>query len=232
MNTDRNASSASEELTTSAEQVPAASRSLDFGFRTVSLTSRQMTALVYGGLLFLAASLASVGGLIRWTIRYVGLPPYQPRQGIPFSAAEMFNYYIAFFFNPVLLFFVVLVCAFVGYMMLRAAGAAGRETLPRQDYALLSHLVTEEKEKGIDLYVMLQSLTGTIGMFTKLWISGLPLATIVLTIIFSLLGLASGEAKLLDLANLTLGAFLGSYVQRRTLGTEESPRALQPRNTT
>src|SRR4051794_27472114 len=50
-------------------------------------------------------------------------------------------------------------------------------------------------------------------LFTKLGLTGLPLATISLTIIFSLLATAN-PGTFLDLAKLTLGAFIGSYVQR------------------
>jgi hypothetical protein len=57
---------------------------------------------------------------------------------------------------------------------------------------------------------------GAIGTFIKLQITGLPLATICLTILFALLGLLSGlQSPFYDLAKLTLGAFIGSYVQRQ-----------------
>ena len=116
-----------------------------------------------------------------------------------------------------------------GYNLLSAAGAATKEVIPRSDYELLSSLVAEEKEKGIDLYVRLNSLSGATGFFTKIGITGLPLATIALSLIFTVLGLtqASGT-KLFDLANLTLGAFLGSYVQRQVFTSQARPKTGTP----
>ncbi|MDR3571098.1 MAG: hypothetical protein P4L81_02775 [Candidatus Pacebacteria bacterium] len=125
-------------------------------------------------------------------------------------------WYVGGYIPALILFFSAVVCAIVGYSLLNAAGAASKEVIPRQDYELLSALVSEEKEKAIDLYVRLNSLSGFTGFFTKIGITGLPLATIALSLTFTILGLSSGgNTKLYDLANLTLGAFLGSYVQRQ-----------------
>jgi hypothetical protein len=51
-------------------------------------------------------------------------------------------------------------------------------------------------------------------MFTKLGLTGLPLTTVVLTLIFSFMA-AAGAEGFMDLAKLTLGAFIGSFVQRQ-----------------
>jgi hypothetical protein len=57
------------------------------------------------------------------------------------------------------------------------------------------------------------------GNFTKLGITGLPLTTVLLTLIFSLISLMPIPTQrgdnFLDLAKLTLGAFIGSFVQRQ-----------------
>src|SRR6266702_3116346 len=100
----------------------------------------------------------------------------------------------------------------------RIAGARGcmrpcsaQTSDPPSSTRALSALVSEEKEKAIDLYVRLNSLSGFTGFFTKIDITGLPLATIALSLVFTILGLfEGGNTKLYDLANLTLGAFLGS----------------------
>ena len=85
--------------------------------------------------------------------------------------------------------------------------------------------MSEEKEKAIDLYVRLNSLSGATGFFTKIGITGLPLATIALSLIFTILGLTQATGtKLFDLANLTLGAFLGSYVQRQVSTAQSRPK--------
>lgn len=119
-----------------------------------------------------------------------------------------------------ILFLSAIVSAAIGYALLNAAGAAGREVIPKQDYPLLSGLLEGEKEKGVDLYIRLNSLSGLTGIFTKIGITGLPLATIALTLIFASFGFhTNASPKFLDFANLTLGAFLGSYVQRHVSST-------------
>ena len=171
----------------------------------------QQQALVYSGLLFMFVSLCCFGGLLWWLFRIGGLSPYTSERG-----PSEIMWYIGGYMPALIMFFSAIISALVGYSLLSAAGAATKEVIPRSDYELLSALVAEEKEKGIDLYVRLNSLSGATGFFTKIGITGLPLATIALSLIFTVLGLtqASGT-KLFDLANLTLGAFLGSYVQRQ-----------------
>jgi hypothetical protein len=56
--------------------------------------------------------------------------------------------------------------------------------------------------------------SGATGTFTKIGLTGLPLATILLTIFLGVAGLVN--AQFFDLAKLTLGAFLGSFVQRQS----------------
>ena len=56
-------------------------------------------------------------------------------------------------------------------------------------------------------------------MFTKVGLTGLPPATILLVIFFSLFAFYEADtdksfASFMDLTKLTLGAFIGSYVQR------------------
>jgi hypothetical protein len=87
--------------------------------------------------------------------------------------------------------------------------------LPPQDRKLLEDLIRDGNEKGIDQYVRLSSLSGTTGAATKLGLTGLPLATASLTIFFSALAIF-GINGFLDLTKLTLGAFIGSFVQRTT----------------
>ena len=65
----------------------------------------------------------------------------------------------------------------------------------------------------------LSSLSGFTGTFTKLGLTGLPLATVALTLIFAALALLpvglEGQKSFFDLTKLTLGAFIGSFVQRQ-----------------
>jgi len=110
-----------------------------------------------------------------------------------------------------------IIAAVIGYGLLRAAGTATKEVIPKQDKDLLSEMLRLGNHDGINEYIKLGSLSGVIGSFTKLGITGLPLATIGLTTFFSVLGLMlpSSSQALFDLAKLTLGAFIGSYVQRQ-----------------
>jgi hypothetical protein len=116
----------------------------------------------------------------------------------------------------ILAFLIGIIAAFTGYRLLWAAGTARKEVIPQQDYALLKQMLLEGNHDGINEYIKLGSLSGVIGSFTKLGITGLPLATIGLTTFFSVLGLMlPSQGALFDLAKLTLGAFIGSYVQRQ-----------------
>ena len=102
----------------------------------------------------------------------------------------------------------------IAYRIVIASGVKSKEIIPNQDYELLAPLVRDGKTDAIDQYVRLSSLSGFTGTFTKLDLTGLPLATIALTLIFSMLALFRMD-QFLDLAKLTLGAFIGSFVQRQ-----------------
>lgn len=54
---------------------------------------------------------------------------------------------------------------------------------------LISRAVIDGKAEPIDQHVRLRSLTGWAGTFTKLGITGLPLVTVFLTLIFSAVAL-------------------------------------------
>lgn len=76
------------------------------------------------------------------------------------------------------------------------------------------HAITSETYSMIG--PRLSSLGGATGTATKLGLTGLPLATVGLTIFFSVVALFDSRADggFMDLAKLTLGAFIGSFVQR------------------
>src|SRR6266851_2773475 len=124
--------------------------------------------------------------------------------------------YIAHLFPAAAMLVAGIICGVIGYMLINIAGATTRRVLPRQDYVLLSRLILDEKEKGIQLYIILHSLSGITGVFTKIGFSGLPLATMTLTIFLTLMSLK--DERFSQMAQLTLGAFLGSFVERRQSG--------------
>jgi hypothetical protein len=77
--------------------------------------------------------------------------------------------------------------------------------------------------------VRLSSLSGATGTATKLGLTGLPLATVGLTIFFSAISIF-GAQGFLDLAKLTLGAFIGSFVQRAVSGERQTSASGVVRN--
>lgn len=173
---------------------------------TPFVADRQTVALTYGGMAFFLASLIALAVL---AVRlYLIKSEYEPP-----NRDVLFSWFVAVYLGPVLLLAAAFFAAFVGYVLLRTAGAASREVIPRQDYELLSRLLMQNNATGIDQYIRLSSLGGFAGIFAKVGLSGLPLATIGLTLAFTIISLWGGK-EVFDLAKLTLGAFIGSYVQR------------------
>lgn len=189
---------------------------------------------LYSGLLFLfvAIGLFVTGGLSIYKVSQqgpiIGWPRVdvsaelssQPSATVKSSGAltdrDRYDFYgqiLSFFLGPLLLFLSGCVCAWVGFRLLKSAGVVERHVLPPQDYQLLSTAITDGNEKAISEYIRLSSLAGTTGTFTKIGLTGLPLATVFLTLILGAVGIF--VPKFLDLAQLTLGAFIGSYVQRK-----------------
>jgi hypothetical protein len=112
---------------------------------------------------------------------------------------------------------IALVSLVLGTRTMLKDASAPTVVIPAQDRRLLESLIRDSNEKGIDQYVRLSSLSGTTGTATKLGLTGLPLATVGLTIFFSIVAIF-GVDGFLDLAKLTLGAFIGSFVQRNITG--------------
>jgi len=110
-----------------------------------------------------------------------------------------------------------IITALLGHRLLTSAQTAYTRTIPKDDLPLVEDAVKDGKPEPIDQYVRLRSLSGWAGNFTKLGITGLPLTTVFLTLVFSAVSLLpiSTASNFLDLAKLTLGAFIGSFVQRQ-----------------
>jgi hypothetical protein len=163
-----------------------------------------------------------LGGYSIYTVTREGpvigipMPTASDAQTGTLTERDRYNFYgriLSYCLGPILLFLSGSVCSIVGNRLLRSAGAVSKEVIPQQDYALLASAIANGNDKAISEYIRLSSLSGTTGTFTKIGLTGLPLATIFLTILLALLGLA--VPKFLDLAQLTLGAFIGSYVQKK-----------------
>jgi hypothetical protein len=121
---------------------------------------------------------------------------------------------------PLFLVVAAAVSTLFGFLVLHSVGAANRLVIPAQDREMLGRMIEERNVEGIELYIRLSSLSGPTGFFQKIGVYGLPLATIILSVGFGILALfAYGAPEIhntfADLAKLSLGAFLGSYVQRQ-----------------
>jgi hypothetical protein len=103
---------------------------------------------------------------------------------------------------------------YVGARIIISATAIRRDVIPPQDRELLEPLIKDHNKESIEQYVILSSLAGATGTATRLGLTGLPLITVALTLIFAALELCKPGGGFMDLAKLTLGAFIGSFVQR------------------
>ena len=166
----------------------------------------QIRATTYGGLIFIIISV-----LMFITL---SLFLYFSEQNV---SMERTWDVLSAYFPQVLMFVAALLSAMIGIILLRMAGTAQKQVIPERDYELITGMLKTEKS-GIDGYIKLSSLIGISGFFTKIGFSGLPLATILLTLIFSFLALFTDPKtgpNFFYLSKLTLGAFIGSYVQKQ-----------------
>jgi hypothetical protein len=125
---------------------------------------------------------------------------------------------LASFYPEILLCAIAVFAGLVGVSLLRSVGLATVSPGPvinPDEWAILSSEVKGGKEDAISQYIRLRSLSGFTGGFTMLGLTGLPLATIGLTLFFALMYAYSGDLPFMDLAKLTLGAFIGSFVQKQ-----------------
>jgi len=218
-------------------------------FPTYKVSDRFKIIFVGSGLTFLIAALIlfCVTGYLAYRASsltplamYAGGSVDKPQ---PLTDTDKFRvmFGILQVFLPTLICFVAaFLCSLIGIRVLRASGVATVQVISPQDYQLLGTAVASGNDKAIDLWVRLSSLSGATGTFTKIGLTGLPLATIALTLFLGFCGLFNKE--FFELAKLTLGAFLGSYVQRqnnveagRTVArqaAEETVRSIAPQQTT
>lgn len=136
------------------------------------------------------------------------------------------------YFGVIMVVFIGIACAFFAIRLFSKAGSLTSSVIRPEDRRLLEPLISEPKKEAISEYIRLASLTGFSGTFTKLGFTGLPLATVVLTLILLGISLSPVDDDLrkgvFDMAKLTLGAFLGSFVQRnieqeRLTRTQDTP---------
>jgi hypothetical protein len=131
-----------------------------------------------------------------------------------------------------------------------ASGAPARDYIPPKDREELVKILskTQDHKEALEIFKQFVSLYGFTGNIIRFGVSGLPLLTVAMTIFFTLLAaliwfidvyVTGGLTKetsatpviiaLTDLAKLTLGAFIGSFVQRHISesASQKSPPAGQ-----
>jgi hypothetical protein len=167
-------------------------------------TAARGTAIItWAGLIIIYLSVAAFGLVGFLLYRTAGL-----------ARADLYKYTPEFMVSAIGVF-----AALLGVKLVRAGGLSPSDPLPvvnPVEWRILSAALTKCDEDPIGQYIRLSSLTGATGFFTKLGLSGLPLATIALTLFFALGSLVPGaDAHFYDLTQLTLGAFIGSFVQKQ-----------------
>ncbi len=157
--------------------------------------------------------LVFAAGLVAW-IAYRSLNSDIPNQ---LHDEPLIAWVLQSFGSYILILIGSMFLGIAGLRLLGAAGKAAPKVIPPEDRNLLEPLIRDANKDAISQYVILSSLNGFTGNFQQIGFSGLPLATVTLTLIFSALSFVNPE--FMELAKLTLGAFIGSFVQK---GTDDS----------
>jgi hypothetical protein len=129
-----------------------------------------------------------------------------------------------------------LVAALIGFGLIRSVRLGRKVVIPKQDREVLGAAL-QRAEDPVAEYVKLSGLIGVTVVFQKLGVSGMPLATILMTVVLCVLALTAAILRtqgidiapslvdgFMDLAKLTLGAFIGSFVTKRREDTPGEPR--------
>lgn len=181
------------------------------GQQDTSMAKRVMSMTGY------AMLLASIGLLVFLAYQYFKWPFVEAK---PESEKEILIWVLQNFTDDIIIFLSAIFLSITGVRLLGAAGKGVPTTILDEDRELLEPLIKQANKEAINQYVILSSLSGFTGNFQKIGFSGLPLATVTLTLIFSALSFLDQE--FLELAKLTLGAFIGSFVQKGAEGTRLS----------
>jgi len=163
-------------------------------------------SIAIAGFCFIAISLGCLGSIL-----YLLIAPKQISD-IDLSRHPFGPPILAAYMKQLALFATAILSVTVGFILLRISRIQGG-VVPEQDRQLLKQILDKNPENGIEKYIELREISGSTAFLNKMHLSGLPLATIGLTILFTILGLF--VPALFDLAKLTAGAFIGSYVQRQ-----------------
>jgi hypothetical protein len=128
------------------------------------------------------------------------------------DSTSLIDWVMTNYFSDILMAFIGVYLSYVGVKLLGKSGTSIRKVIPDEDRDLLAPLIAGKNEEGIQLYVLLSSLSGPSGFFQQIGFVGLPLVTATLTLVFAALSFL--DTQFFDLTKLTLGAFIGSFVQK------------------
>jgi hypothetical protein len=173
----------------------------------IDIETRSKRGIVFSGYLMVMGALM-LFGLFAWKIfREKGPADTEPGPNLSTFIFQHFG-------DDLLIIFSAIFLTIAGMRLLGKGGKGVLNIIPENDRQLLGPLIQEGKKEAIDQYIRLSALGGFTGTFQKIGFTGLPLATAILTLIFS--ALSFKEPDFLELAKLTLGAFIGSFVQKGT----------------
>jgi hypothetical protein len=160
--------------------------------------------------------MAIVGYLMLTTSSFLAVTTLALRPSNKFSSPSVggngFIWFVQNYTDKILALVLIIFFSLVGLQLRGAAGRTAPRVIPDEDRTLLEPLVRDANKEAINQYVILSSLSGFTGTFQKIGFSGLPLATATLTLLFC--GLSFAKPEFIEFAKLTLGAFIGSFVQR------------------
>jgi hypothetical protein len=165
------------------------------------------------GYLFVGMAVVAFGAIVYMKVT-------QSFASVPIPKAQSFADFLQTESATIILLIVGYVTASMGRRLLSSIRYTDTRTIPVEDLPLIREAVVKGIPEPIDQYLRLRSLSGIAGNFTKLQVTGLPLTTVFLTLVFAgvaLIPLTDEKlpGQFLDLAKLTLGAFIGSFVQGR-----------------
>jgi hypothetical protein len=169
--------------------------------------------------------------------------------GIACVGLAIFSYGISHAGGSIILFLVTSVLAMYAFSLsvkIYSSESEMQDVLPPKDRPMLEDIIKSgNPDEALDRYIKICSLYGFTGNITKLGLSGLPLLTVALTLLFTTLaavlwsqelslpspgppGQINMIANIMDLAKLTLGAFIGSFVQRTVSERASEARQIPP----
>jgi hypothetical protein len=165
--------------------------------------------------------------------------------GIACVALAIFVYGVSYAGGSIILFLVTSVIAMYAFSLsvrIYSSESTVKDVIPPNDRPMIEAIIKNGNDEALGMYIKICSLYGFTCNITKLGLSGLPLLTVALTLLFTTLAAVLWSqphtsdpsvkidmiANIMDLAKLTLGAFIGSFVQRAVSERAEARPQIPP----